>query len=353
VQMHEFFLHEAMAQLQLVLFGMDEEVMESTNSNIREVFAGTHKDSKYGRDIVLSMLRKVSENPAFATATDPAVVSGEKPVFGPLSKSVVDAISTLNLDPLDQFGNMMIILFAGHDTTGHTMTWLCYELSKHPEHLARLQAEVDAMFSSLGGRAMAYEDCQKLPFMTRCIVETLRLWPVVVNGTFRELEGDETIRGPGGKAVTLPAGTFVQIPNWMRHRDPVLWGPDVDVFNPDRAFEGSEIWDGVPFHSSNPESARFSPFTFAPRHCLGKNFAQLEMRAILSHVLRDFSFELSAPYKEHGPDHLESSFGTTGPRDVTPEGVAENARRREEGGFPQLAMYLHVVPRHFAAGSKL
>ena len=61
----------------------------------------------------------------------------------------------------DQFGNMMLILFAGHDTTAHTMTWMTYELAKHPEHQARLHAEVDALFAALGGRDMVYEDCEK------------------------------------------------------------------------------------------------------------------------------------------------------------------------------------------------
>ena len=45
---------------------------------------------------------------------------------------------------LDQFGNMMLILFAGHDTTGHTMTWLTYELARHPHLQKRLQAEARA-----------------------------------------------------------------------------------------------------------------------------------------------------------------------------------------------------------------
>merc|ERR1740123_1931226 len=66
VQMHEFYLHEAQAQLQLALFGMDEEFMESTNKNIRSVFNGTQVDPNYGKDMCLTMMRKVGENPAFA-----------------------------------------------------------------------------------------------------------------------------------------------------------------------------------------------------------------------------------------------------------------------------------------------
>ena len=40
----------------------------------------------------------------------------------------------------------MIVLFAGHDTTAHTMTWFTWEMSRHPEYQARVHAEVDALF---------------------------------------------------------------------------------------------------------------------------------------------------------------------------------------------------------------
>lgn len=356
VQMHEFYLHEAQAQLQLALFGMDEDFVESTNKKIRDVFSGTSDDPNFGKDMCLAMMRKVEENPAFATASDPDVLSGKKPVFGPLSKSVADAAGMLDMNVFDQFGNMMLILFAGHDTTAHTMTWFSYEMARHPQIQARVQSEVDALYDSLGGKDMTYEDCSKLPFMTRCVMETLRLWPAVPNGTFRELEADETVSGPGGKPVTLPAGTYVQITNLPRHKNPVYWGPDADVFNPDREFADNEVWGGAAFHASNPASTRFSPFTYAPRECLGKNFAQMEMRAILANVFRRFTLELSEPYARHDPVHdgpIENVQGTMGPRDVTPEGLEESARRLEKGMTPTMAMYLKALPRHPVVASKL
>ena len=48
--------------------------------------------------------------------------------------------------------------------------------------------------------------------------ETLRLWPAVPNGTFRELQYDDYIIGSDGEEVRLPKGTYVQINNWCRHR---------------------------------------------------------------------------------------------------------------------------------------
>ena len=47
--------------------------------------------------------------------------------------------------------------------------------------------------------------------MTKCVMETLRLWPVVPNGTFRQLSYDDEVKGPGGKMVKLPKGTLVQV----------------------------------------------------------------------------------------------------------------------------------------------
>merc|ERR1719163_2332288 len=106
------------------------------------------------------------------------------------------------------------------------------------------------------GREMTYADCAELPFMTRCVMETLRLWTAVPNGTFRQLQFDEEVCGPGGRPVTLPKGTYVQIVNWMRHRNPKLWGEDVDSFNPDRDFHENEIWGG---HGSSTAFAATNP----------------------------------------------------------------------------------------------
>ena len=354
VQMHEFYLHEAQAQLQMALFGMDEEFMERTNKKIRDVFAGVNPDPNFGKDMCLEMMRQVGGNSKFAKPSDQGVLAGRKPVFGPLSKSVADASKELDMNLFDQFGNMMLILFAGHDTTAHTMTWMTYELARHPEYQRRVQAEVDALFDELEreGREMSYEDCGKLPFMTKCAMETLRLWTAVPNGTFRELQFDETVKGPGGKPVTLPKGTYVQVVNWLRQRNPTLWGADAHEFNPDRDFQGDEVWGAEAFSCYNPSSKRFSPFTFAPRDCLGKNFAQMEIRTIMSNVLRRFTFELSEPYASYDPARdgpIENAGGTMGPKDLTPEGRAESKRRFSKRQGPKMGMWLKVKPRTAAA----
>lgn len=59
----------------------------------------------------------------------------------------------------------------------------------------RLQVEVDDVWRQVGSRPLEYFDLTKFKFMTRCIHETLRMWPAVANGTFRVTHYDDYCHG--------------------------------------------------------------------------------------------------------------------------------------------------------------
>jgi cytochrome P450 len=215
-----------------------------------------------------------------------------------------------------------------------------------------VQHEVDTFMKRLGGRDPTYQDLfHGLDLLDRCITESLRLWPAVANGTFRQLQFADTIKGAGGAEVTLPKGTPVQVVNWSRHRNAALWGADVNEFNPKRAFKKEEVARvGGPGAAMNPQSDRFSPFAHNPRSCLGKNFAQLEMRLILTQLYHNFDFSLAAPYDRlakdltSSPSAAEQEFrgvnrGTMGPMDL------ERTFKHSWGERPVYAMKLNVTPR--------
>jgi cytochrome P450 len=337
IDMNEFLLHETEAQLQLALFGEDEAFMEATNQKFRAAMAGKHDVRfvrAFCRELVARFPRASNSEPMHpeeAEASASARQSSASPAC-PFKGPLANRVATFNPnDRSTQEGNACIFAFAGHDTTGHTLTWLLGELARHPAFQRQLQHEVDTFWAALAGREPAYEDLQKLPFMSRCITETLRLWPVVASGTFREIQFDDYITGPDGSDVLLPKGTLVQIPNWSRHRNPELWGRDVDTFNPNREFAGDELWNGQPLAYYNPASPRFSPFTFPPRGCIGMNFAHLESRLILLNLLRGFSFELTPDYLalEDGDPQLMVNYGTGAPRDLRQPRLVKYA----EGGF--------------------
>jgi hypothetical protein len=55
---------------------------------------------------------------------------GSLSIHGPLPKLIVQ--SPIKSE-LIEFGNMLLVEIAGHDTTGNTMTWLFFELARRPE----------------------------------------------------------------------------------------------------------------------------------------------------------------------------------------------------------------------------
>eukprot|EP00658_Telonema_sp_P-2_P001858 TRINITY_DN1068_c0_g1_i20.p1 TRINITY_DN1068_c0_g1~~TRINITY_DN1068_c0_g1_i20.p1 ORF type:complete len:504 (-),score=107.77 TRINITY_DN1068_c0_g1_i20:584-2095(-) len=344
VDMSDFLLHEAQAQLQLALLGAPESLMDATNSDLRKTFM-LHPDAVSGRlSHAMSELYNLAQ-----TDETLGLPSDDCPVKGPLARALQSGGQKASTD----YGNMLIILFAGHDTTGHTMTWLMYELARRPELQRRVHAELDEFYGNLAGRDPIYQDLSKLVFLDRCITETLRLWPAVANGTFRQLQFEEQLTGLDGAQITLPRETLVQVANWSRHRNPQLWGDDAEHFNPDRNFRPEEVSHvGCPHAAMNPQSDRFSPFAHNPRSCLGKNFAGMEMRLILPELLRRFEFSLAPPY-DHLVDHVvkTGSVDPDGFRGVNAGGTMgplnlEALPGDRRGARHMIAMKLRVTPRH-------
>ena len=198
--------------------------------------------------------------------------------------------------PAQCHDELMTFQFAGHETTANTMTWALYEICRHPEVQAKLHAEIDAVLPGLRAEALAsgaapgagdglswltYKQLFKFRYLTRVINETLRLWPVVANGPFRKLQEDDTVSCPhsGGEPVRLPKGTIVQAPHWSLHRSTAVWGADAAEFRPERAWKQKS----------------FMPFTLPPRDCLGRNFAMMEMRAVLLALLCRYTMQLAGP----------------------------------------------------------
>ena len=299
VDISEFFLNETMKQLMLGMFGTSQKFEQDTNKKIRDALRDI---DDYVGDFSRFFLEEI------------------KTSKGPLSKVFKKYESSTNSER-EKYGNSIIFTFAGHDTTGHTLTWLIYELSKHPEYQYSLQREVDKFWREQIYPDISMDDFKRLPFMTRCIMETLRLWPALANGTYRQLITDEYIVGKLGHKVMIPKGTYVQIPNWSRQRNKKLWGEDADIFNPNRMFKEDELWNDSVFNTYNPNSERFSPFTFTPRDCLGKNFSQIEMRIILLHLFQRFSFELRDNFDQ---PNISINHATMGPRNINNKSLKEN-----------------------------
>ncbi|CDP15310.1 unnamed protein product [Coffea canephora] len=173
--------------------------------------------------------------------------------------------------------DLLSMLVAGHETTGSVLTWTAYLLSKSPSALRKAQEEVDEI---LRGRAPTFEDVKNLKFLTRCINESMRLYPhppVLL----RRAQVPDVL--PGGYKVNT--GQDVMISVYNIHHSPQVWERAED-FVPERF----ELEGPVPNETNT--DFRFIPFSGGPRKCVGDQFALLEAIVALAVILQHLNFEL-------------------------------------------------------------
>jgi len=152
----------------------------------------------------------------------------------------------------------LTLLLASGETTANTLSWVWYVLSTEPDVERLVQAEVDTV---LGGRPATYDDCPKLEYLQRVIMETLRMYPPLWMTT-RSVDTDIDLGG-----YQLRANTDVFISPYMIHRSPEVY-PEPDRFDPDR-------W--LPDRHGSLQRDSFLPFGAGIRQCLGNNFGMIEL----------------------------------------------------------------------------
>jgi cytochrome P450 len=197
---------------------------------------------------------------------------------------------------------VLTLLFAGHDTTTSTISFMFHELSRYPRELELLSAEIEELVGDGSPSPELLFD--GLPRLEAVLAETLRLYPAAWWGPRRVHTAFEF----AGR--TIPAGALVHYSSWVTHRLPHLF-PDPEAFVPDRFLSG-EV-------AKLPKGS-YVPFGGGPRICVGKRFGELEIKAIAIRLLQRFRPELQAGYRL-----TVRQAPTLSPRDGMP--VTMRARR--------------------------
>lgn len=147
---------------------------------------------------------------------------------------------------------LMTLLVAGHETTANALAWAVERLVHNPDKLERLTAEV-----MVGETA----------YLDAVIAETLRLRPVI------SIVGRQLAEPIEFAGWSLPAGVTLAPSVFLVHRRPEVY-PRPERFEPERFLE------------KPPGTYTWIPFGGGPRRCLGASFAQFEMRAVLTELVR-------------------------------------------------------------------
>ena len=169
---------------------------------------------------------------------------------------------------------VMTLMFAGHDTSTSTVSFLLYELARNPVARTRLCDELDG---ALGGDAPNMAQLHRgLPYLDMVTDETLRLYPPAWIGPRKSVRSFEF----AGREV--PAGAYVNYCSWASHRLPHVF-EEPDSFQPERFERGRK--------TALPRGA-YVPFGAGSRICIGKRFGQTEVKLVTAMVLQRFLPEL-------------------------------------------------------------
>ncbi|KAL2072954.1 hypothetical protein VTL71DRAFT_10278 [Oculimacula yallundae] len=289
-------------------FGTDINSLENPDTPIREAYrlvfafdigsrilhglqafipSTKHIPAKMNRDM------EAARNIILNTATEIITEKEGQAAANTKHKDIIALISKDNLKQKEagedglSFETMrdqvMTFLGAGHDTTATGVAWTLHLLSKYPEIQTRLRDEVKQHMPFLFDPATRYDaeslakaDADLLPYMDNVCRESLRYIPPIPM-TVRESIADDQLG-----EFHVPGGTVIYVLANAINRLPMYWGPTADDFNPDR-------WDKLPeTYTTNA----FMTFLQGPRGCVGRKFAETEMKIILCCLLSMYTFEM-------------------------------------------------------------
>lgn len=169
-------------------------------------------------------------------------------------------------------------MFEGHDTTTSGLNFTIYHLAENPIVQEKILEELTGIMGVDASFQPTYQQLQEMKYLEMVIKESLRLHPPVSS------IGRKTLEPIQIQGVTIPADIDLNIPIYAIHRDPNVF-PNPDKFDPDRF---------LTFEQQNRNPYVYLPFSAGHRNCIGQKFAMLELKSVLSTLIRNFKI-ISTP----------------------------------------------------------
>lgn len=146
-----------------------------------------------------------------------------------------------------------------------------------PPAYAALLAEIRTSTPNVNS-PITWSQTQDLPYLKAVIREGLRMWPPVVGLGFKTVPaGGDTIHGH-----YIPEGTDIGQNFHGIGRSKAIWGPDADVFRPERWLVADEE------ELKRMCAAVDTHFGGGKYTCLGKPIALMELHKVIFEVRTDF-----------------------------------------------------------------
>ena len=218
--------------------------------------------AKKSRKLLLAELEKIIRERQQGTPSD-------KDALSVLISGCDEEGNSLSLEELKD--QVLLLLFAGHETLTSAIASFCLLLAQNPDVMAKVRAEQQQFPTT---EPLTLEQLKQMTYLEQVLREVLRLIPPV-RSIFRKVINACEFGG-----YEIPKGWTVACGINQTHQDSQLY-PDPDRFDPDRF---------SPERSPKPFS--YVPFGGGLRDCLGKEFARLEMKLFAAKIVREFEWEL-------------------------------------------------------------
>ena len=176
----------------------------------------------------------------------------------------------LPLTDEDLVEQLLLLLFAGYETTASSLSCLMRALLLDQELMPWLDEELDQLTWPPQGDPTSAFDPNRAPRLQALSSEVMRMTPPV-GGFFRQ-----TVEPIGLADVEIPAGRVIQVALAASNRE---GAGDLEAFRPQRHLDGSS-------------QQMLLPFGGGERVCLGKALAELELRLMTVGLLKRVRFSL-------------------------------------------------------------
>ena len=177
-------------------------------------------------------------------------------------------------------GLLIALLFAGQHTSSITSTWTLMFLLHNPECMDKVLSEQGSVMGAQDKNgSINFDNVGEMEYLQNCVKESLRLHPPLI--MLMRMAMKDIATKLDGKEYTIPKGDIViTSPAVASRMDSVFKNPD--AFEPDRF--GPE---------RNEQKTPFSYLGFGGgmHQCMGQQFGLLQVKTILSVLLRNYKFE--------------------------------------------------------------
>ena len=191
------------------------------------------------------------------------------------------------LSPHEITGMLIGTIFAGHHTTAGTAAWTLLELAKRPAYMQDVLIELDNLFGDDG--EVTFQSLREIPKLENVIKEVLRLHPPLIF-LIRKVMQDFHF-----KNYTVKAGKYLCASPRVSHRIASIF-PEPEKFDPERYSEARQE-DAQPFS--------WIAFGGGKHKCTGNAFAMLQLKAIISILLRRYTFEMIGDQNTYQDDFTQ------------------------------------------------